>query len=157
MISGSGTCEIQVGGQTVEITVQGGVSFYGHDAEVDEVIVETVTSSTGEDVDFDSLTEFDQHLLESVLVDDAIIRFDALSRGVDREYMDSEFYDRGDWVDGVGFADPGGRSALRAATPGNPRNLPCPNCGEPNRLTPLDKARGYQCDSCADRAERGGW
>lgn len=53
-----------------------------------------------------------------------------------------------------GFADPGG-SALRAATPGNPRNLPCPECGAPNRLTPADRARGYRCDPCADRAERG--
>ncbi|HEY6009611.1 MAG TPA: hypothetical protein VIU40_14895, partial [Geobacteraceae bacterium] len=41
-------------------------------------------------------------------------------------------------IDGVGFADPGGRSALRAATKDNPRNLPCPTCGKPNRLTPLD-------------------
>jgi hypothetical protein len=54
------------------------------------------------------------------------------------------------------FADPGGRSALRAASRRNPRNLPCPNCQEPNRLTPADRARGYQCDSCADLAERGG-
>ena len=60
-----------------------------------------------------------------------------------------------DLIDGVGFADPGGRSALRAATPDNPRNLPCPTCGEPNRLTPLDQARGYQCDACADQCERG--
>jgi hypothetical protein len=55
------------------------------------------------------------------------------------------------------FATPGGNSALRAASPSNPRNLPCPSCGEPNRLTPADKARGYQCDSCADQAERGGY
>lgn len=58
-------------------------------------------------------------------------------------------------IDGVGFADPGGRSALRAETRTNPRNLPCPTCGEPNRLTPLDKRRGYQCDACADRDEMG--
>lgn len=56
-------------------------------------------------------------------------------------------------IDGVGFADPGGRSALRTATPDNPRNLPCPTCGRPNRLTPLDQSRGYQCDECADAAE----
>lgn len=55
------------------------------------------------------------------------------------------------------FADPGGKSALRAATKDNPRNLPCPTCGEPNRLTPADKRLGYQCDSCADLAERGGY
>jgi hypothetical protein len=58
-------------------------------------------------------------------------------------------------IDGVGFADPGGNSALRAETPENPRNLPCPTCGRENMLTPLDKARGYQCDACADQAERG--
>jgi hypothetical protein len=56
-------------------------------------------------------------------------------------------------IDGVGFADPGGRSALRAATKNNPRNLPCPTCGRPNALTPLDEERGYQCDRCADRDE----
>jgi hypothetical protein len=54
------------------------------------------------------------------------------------------------------FADPHGNSALRASSRTNPRNLPCPNCGEPNRLTPADRARGYQCDACADHAERGG-
>lgn len=51
------------------------------------------------------------------------------------------------------FADPGGRSALRAASRSNPRNLPCPNCGRKNQLTPADRARGYQCDQCADHAE----
>ncbi len=55
------------------------------------------------------------------------------------------------------FADPGGNSALRAAGPGNPRNLPCPTCESPNRLTPKDQALGYQCDGCADRAEGGGF
>lgn len=49
------------------------------------------------------------------------------------------------------------KSALRAASKSNPRNLPCPNCQEPNRLTPKDKALGYQCDECADRAEGGGY
>lgn len=53
------------------------------------------------------------------------------------------------------FADPGGVSALRAASPSNPRNLPCPTCGQPNRLTPKDRELGYQCDACAERAERG--
>lgn len=53
------------------------------------------------------------------------------------------------------FAEPGGRSALRAATHDNPRNLPCPTCGAENVLTPRDRALGYQCDACADRAERG--
>jgi hypothetical protein len=60
-----------------------------------------------------------------------------------------------DLIDGIGFADPGGRSALRAATRGNPRNRSCPTCKRRNVLTPADVARGYQCDSCADRAEMG--
>ena len=55
------------------------------------------------------------------------------------------------------FADPGGNSSLRAATASNPRNLPCPECEEPNRLTPADKAHGYRCNECADRAEGGGY
>lgn len=53
------------------------------------------------------------------------------------------------------FAEPHGNSALRAATRSNPRNLPCPTCGARNRLTPADRARGYQCNSCADKCERG--
>lgn len=53
------------------------------------------------------------------------------------------------------FADPGGNSALRAETEDNPREFPCPTCDSPNRLTPKDVALGYQCDSCADRAEMG--
>ena len=55
------------------------------------------------------------------------------------------------------FADPGGKSALRAATKKNPRNLPCPTCGKKNRLTPADRALGYQCNTCADIAEGGGF
>lgn len=47
------------------------------------------------------------------------------------------------------FADPGGRSALRAGK----RNRPCPNCGAKNRLTQHDVELGYQCDTCADRVE----
>lgn len=67
-------------------------------------------------------------------------------------------YDDNDWdymPENMQFADPGGRSALRAASKRNPRNLPCPNCGAKNRLTPADRARGYQCDACADACERG--
>jgi len=51
-------------------------------------------------------------------------------------------YDDRDYPDD--FADPGGRSALRAA------------CKERNRLTRKDKALGYCCDVCADQTERGG-
>lgn len=53
------------------------------------------------------------------------------------------------------FQNPGGRSALRKATRHNPRNLPCPTCGQPNKLTPRDRRLGYQCDGCADRDEGG--
>jgi DNA-directed RNA polymerase subunit RPC12/RpoP len=63
-----------------------------------------------------------------------------------------------DLIDGVGFADPGGQSSLRAETRSNPRIYACPTCGEPNRLTKIDVQRHYQCDECADRAEgRGGY
>ena len=66
-------------------------------------------------------------------------------------------FDFNDDIDGVGFADPGGQSALRRATPDNPRDQPCPTCGTENVLTRIDVQRGYQCDSCADRSEgRGG-
>jgi hypothetical protein len=51
------------------------------------------------------------------------------------------------------FQYPGGNSALRRASRANPRNLPCPTCKQPNRLTPKDRRLGYQCDSCADREE----
>lgn len=73
-------------------------------------------------------------------------------------FYDHEPYDHEDYrIDGVGFADPGGNSALRAATKRNPRNRSCPTCKRPNMLTPLDVARGYQCNRCADQAERGGF
>ena len=51
------------------------------------------------------------------------------------------------------FADPGGRSALRASYRGNPRNRSCPDCGARNVLTPADRALGYCCNICADRNE----
>jgi hypothetical protein len=71
---------------------------------------------------------------------------------------DRSLYDEGEWEDMYGedeprFANPGGNSALRAASRTNPRNLPCPTCGAENVLTPADVARGYQCDRCADRDE----
>ena len=71
------------------------------------------------------------------------------------EYDPYEYDDMCDEEDYSDFADPGGNSALRAASPSNPRNLPCPTCGGENRLTPKDVSLGYQCNSCADRAERG--
>lgn len=63
-------------------------------------------------------------------------------------------YDDFDDIDND-FAEPNGKSALRKATRHNRRNLPCPTCGEKNRLTPKDVALGYQCNQCADSAERG--
>ena len=60
-----------------------------------------------------------------------------------------------DYDNGDDFADPGGNSALRAASRSNPRNLPCPTCREPDVLTPRDRRLGYQCDACANQAERG--
>jgi hypothetical protein len=68
---------------------------------------------------------------------------------------DDEFDPSLDEDDRLQFAEPGGKSALRAATPDNPRNLPCPNCGKADRLTPADVALGYQCDQCAEQAEGG--
>ncbi len=53
------------------------------------------------------------------------------------------------------FANKG--SALRAASKGNPRELPCPTCKEPNKLTPADVRNGYQCDDCANKLEGTGF
>lgn len=69
----------------------------------------------------------------------------------DDDYGDDDH----DFGGGPQFADPGGRSALRAATKSDPRIHPCPSCERPNRLTGQDVALGYQCDPCADAAERG--
>jgi len=52
------------------------------------------------------------------------------------------------------FASKG--SALHAADDyDNPREHECPTCQRPNKLTLRDVQAGYQCDGCADRAERG--
>lgn len=67
--------------------------------------------------------------------------------------FDETYPDEPDGDDRSMFADPGGHSALRAAGPRNPRNLPCPTCKRPDMLTPADRAQGYQCDICADAAE----
>ena len=72
------------------------------------------------------------------------------------DYYHEDYFDDEEFTGEPGFADPGGRSALRASSESNPRNLPCPTCGTENVLTPADRARGYQCDACADRAEGGG-
>ena len=65
-----------------------------------------------------------------------------------------DYYDDEDRLQ---FETPYSNSALRASSKRNPRNLPCPTCGEPNRLTPEDEALHYQCDECADMAEGGGY
>lgn len=65
------------------------------------------------------------------------------------DYDDDDDY----LIDDVGFAQQG--SALRAETADNPRDQPCPTCGTEYVLTRIDVARHYQCDRCADRAERG--
>lgn len=44
-------------------------------------------------------------------------------------------------------------SALHSASKDDPRDQPCPTCGEEDVLTRRDVAQGYQCDTCADRAE----
>ena len=70
--------------------------------------------------------------------------------------MYDNYYDDEEWNERVDmFADPGGNSALRRASASNPRNLPCPTCNYPDRLTPQDVAHGYQCDSCANAQEQG--
>lgn len=70
----------------------------------------------------------------------------------DTDYPDTDYPEEDFHID---FADPGSNSALRAATPQNPRNRPCPTCGRPNLLTPADRALGYQCNACANQAEGG--
>jgi hypothetical protein len=75
--------------------------------------------------------------------------------GWNNDYQDS-YYDPDDFDLDIDFADPGGKSALRASSKTNPRNLPCPTCGRKDMLTPKDVALHYQCDYCADAAE-GGW
>lgn len=61
--------------------------------------------------------------------------------------------DRDDWEGRNSFERPMSRSALRKSNQANPRNLPCPTCKEPNKLTPVDVRKHYQCDVCADRDE----
>lgn len=63
----------------------------------------------------------------------------------DDDWMFDELPDR------TRFADPGGRSALRAGV----RKYTCPTCKRPNQLTAEDVRRHYQCDRCADDQERG--
>ncbi len=66
-------------------------------------------------------------------------------------FDEEEFYAHGGWV----FANEG--SCLHAPSDDMPRDQPCGQCGNENRLTILDKQRHYVCDSCADRNEGIGW
>jgi hypothetical protein len=92
-------------------------------------------------------------------VDDEEMEDEEYDEDEGRDWEDEEYdEDEGrDWEDDDRsmFADPGGNSALRAETRNNPRNLPCPTCGDEDVLTPADVACGYQCNRCADRAEGG--
>ena len=76
--------------------------------------------------------------------------YDELDDEDDEEWIEFDV-DFDEWCDD--FADPGGRSSLRASSPSNPRNKPCPTCGRENVLTLKDVRLGYQCDHCADAAE----
>lgn len=88
------------------------------------------------------------------LTDTNDVEYDGEFENDEEEDFERDDYDGFEGGDIV-FADPSGRSSLRAESATNPRNLPCGTCGEPDTLTPKDKALGYQCDACADRAE--GW
>lgn len=90
---------------------------------------------------------------EDDIIDGDDDEFDNVDDEEDPDYGDPRDYD--DYDDRMDFADPGGNSALRAATPDNPRIHACPTCNHPNRLTAADVARGYHCDSCANAMERG--
>lgn len=73
----------------------------------------------------------------------------------DVDYGDphDDYNDYEDSFDHNRFASKG--SALYAADDNNPREFPCPTCERENALTLRDVQAGYQCDRCADRAERG--
>jgi len=57
----------------------------------------------------------------------------------------------------IGITFKNDHSALRKASRSNPRIYPCPTCGAKNALTLQDVNLGYQCDSCANKAEGGGF
>jgi len=75
----------------------------------------------------------------------------------DEDEIDDIPYDDDDDSGWMGFADPGGVSALRAETDSNPRNRDCPQCRHHNMLTPRDVALGYVCDRCAGLNEGPGY
>jgi hypothetical protein len=68
------------------------------------------------------------------------------------QYKKAQLTGGGDYlVDRERFQYPGGSSALRRQTKNNPRNLPCPTCKQPNKLTPADVRSGYKCEECTNR------
>jgi hypothetical protein len=74
----------------------------------------------------------------------------------DRTDLDGNIFDPEEWDEMcTRFADPGGNSCLHPESENNPRNISCPTCEAPNRLTPLDVTKGYHCDSCANEQEFG--
>lgn len=73
-----------------------------------------------------------------------------MPRTYESDYTEEEWAEMGEQ-----FADPGGDSPLAPVSAGNPRDQACPSCGLPDMLTPKDVAKGYQCEQCADAAERG--
>ena len=94
---------------------------------------------------------------QDALIESVKSGFQACYEGVEEDYDDDDDDSRNyeDERYRMDFEKEG--SALRKSTRSNPRNLPCPTCGEPDKLTAKDKANGYQCDDCADRAEGGGY
>lgn len=109
---------------------------------------------------WDDAGDFEEHSdpgYSEDFADEADGDFDGDFDGVEEDDLSAIAYENWRADESERFAHPGGNSALRAASRGNPRNLPCPTCGTPNRLTPADRDRGYQCDRCADRDEMGGY
>lgn len=64
--------------------------------------------------------------------------------------VDDDFDDH----NGFEFTIPCCDSNIRDATPDRPRNLPCPTCCKPERLSAAEIVAGYECDECAHRVER---
>lgn len=106
-----------------------------------------------EDLDWADMNDADDKLRQESDFEDEEFSNEEWDEDWEDDYEDPWDED----LDEDDFADPGGNSALRAATPDNPRIFPCPNCGKPNRLTQKDVDLHYQCDECADQAERGNW
>lgn len=77
----------------------------------------------------------------------ALEKIDEMNEG----YWDDEDDYDDDGFNRNRFRQPG--SALHPGTKDDPIDQPCPTCGEENVLTRRDVAKGYQCDTCADRAE----